>query len=238
MPYCSRCGVEVDDNIRSCPLCNSPIQYLDENNKPLTYYPKDIPTQQSQKREFHKGAFLLLMTIIAFIPIAINISADLLYNHAITWSPIPVFAILSAYGIIFIVTNLYKYPISLGFALFADLSLFLFSLAQVIPGDKSWFLPLGLPITSIVFLTILVMTLFIIYSKRKGFNLFGVILITAAVQTYFIDLFVSRFVSQINQISLSWSLFVVFSCIPISLFFFYLHYIKRVPLKFKRIFHL
>ena len=31
MPYCSRCGVEVDDYTDFCPLCEAPIQRLDEN---------------------------------------------------------------------------------------------------------------------------------------------------------------------------------------------------------------
>ena len=30
MPYCSRCGVEVDEGVPACPLCRAPIQRLDE----------------------------------------------------------------------------------------------------------------------------------------------------------------------------------------------------------------
>jgi len=30
MPYCSRCGVEVDEGTAACPLCATPIQSLDD----------------------------------------------------------------------------------------------------------------------------------------------------------------------------------------------------------------
>jgi len=33
MPYCSKCGVEVDDGIEKCPLCDLPIQYFQEDDK-------------------------------------------------------------------------------------------------------------------------------------------------------------------------------------------------------------
>jgi hypothetical protein len=32
MPYCSRCGVEVDDSVARCPLCDAPIQKFSEDD--------------------------------------------------------------------------------------------------------------------------------------------------------------------------------------------------------------
>ena len=34
LPYCSRCGVEIDFGIDNCPLCSIPIQkFEDDENK-------------------------------------------------------------------------------------------------------------------------------------------------------------------------------------------------------------
>lgn len=238
MPYCSRCGVEVEEKTVSCPLCDSPIQHLDSDNRPVSYYPKDVPPEWNDRRNFHRGAFTLFLSILFFIPIAITVTADLITNLSVTWSAIPVFSLISAWGMVFIITHLYRSPIALGFAIFADLALFLFAMAQIIPGGKEWFLPLGLSIAAVSFLAILILVLFFVFSATKGFNIIGAVMLTAAVLTFFIDLFVSRYLSETGEIALSWSLYVVFSCIPLSLFCFYLHYIKHLPLKFKRIFHL
>lgn len=237
MPYCSRCGVEVEENTVSCPLCSSPIQHLDKNNRPITYYPSDVPHEPGYKRRFHQGAFTLFISILFFIPIAVTLTSDLIHSGTITWSAIPAIALLASWGLFFIVIQLYNSPIALGIAFFADLALFLFALARLIPGGKEWFLPLGLSIAAVVFFTTLLMVLYILFTKSKGFNLIGAVLLAASIICFFIDLFVSRYLPPAGKIHLSWSYFVILSCPPLSLFFFYLHYFKKIPLKFKRIFH-
>ena len=41
MPYCSRCGIEVEDHVLKCPLCNLKIQHFDKPPETLKNFPDD-----------------------------------------------------------------------------------------------------------------------------------------------------------------------------------------------------
>ena len=44
MTYCSRCGVEVEERAQVCPLCEAPIQRLDEPREDPARYPDIVAT--------------------------------------------------------------------------------------------------------------------------------------------------------------------------------------------------
>ena len=62
MPYCAKCGVEVENGVKNCPLCKFPIPDIlsgeekkDENIQKLKIY-----TEKSFKREKIKFFILFL----------------------------------------------------------------------------------------------------------------------------------------------------------------------------------
>lgn len=44
MAYCPKCGVEVDNNVKNCPLCDFPIPDIGEEPKGEKRYPLAVNT--------------------------------------------------------------------------------------------------------------------------------------------------------------------------------------------------
>ncbi|MHA1367890.1 MAG: hypothetical protein ACTSP5_15990 [Candidatus Heimdallarchaeota archaeon] len=55
MPYCSRCGVEVEPNKEKCPLCDTKIQELeDEEEEYTSKYPEEIAEDETLPKRTSK----------------------------------------------------------------------------------------------------------------------------------------------------------------------------------------
>lgn len=64
MSYCVNCGVELDNNVESCPLCKTPVinpNKTEKTDKPLAY-PERIYLPKTANRRF--GAFVASMVIL------------------------------------------------------------------------------------------------------------------------------------------------------------------------------
>jgi uncharacterized membrane protein YvbJ len=88
MPYCSRCGIEVDDYVQICPLCRIPIQHT-ENDKdtgkrkfPFTHT-KEIKDSLSRKQKRHMTWGII--SLLVFIPIFVILAIRFLYADFFTW---------------------------------------------------------------------------------------------------------------------------------------------------------
>lgn len=91
MPYCVKCGVELDNKLKSCPLCNTPV-YLPE--EPDENSQKPYPDRTQRERTGYVNlvpskAFVYLMTFILIIPLIVCLMIDIRRNNTITWSFYP-----------------------------------------------------------------------------------------------------------------------------------------------------
>jgi hypothetical protein len=96
MAYCVKCGVELDQNLTSCPLCTTPV-YLPEDIEDGVQkrYPDRV--QKSQPKHINlvpSKAFVYLMTFIFVIPTIVCLMIDIRRYSTVTWSFYPVASLL------------------------------------------------------------------------------------------------------------------------------------------------
>lgn len=96
MPYCVKCGVELDSQLKSCPLCNTPV-YLPSEDNDGTHKPYPDRIQRPHTRYINlvpSKTFVYLMTFIFVIPFIICLMVDIRRNSGITWSFYPVSSLI------------------------------------------------------------------------------------------------------------------------------------------------
>lgn len=96
MPYCVKCGVELDSKLKSCPLCNTPV-YLpaEEDENSLKPYPNRMQREHARYVNLVPSkAFVYLMTFILIIPLIVCLMIDIRRNGTVTWSFYPVSSII------------------------------------------------------------------------------------------------------------------------------------------------
>lgn len=84
MPYCPKCGIETDINIKRCPLCNIDMPLINEDSKNHDYineYPLRFPVYKDKmignsldikKRTFYALTFFLSFKYTLFYIITDN----------------------------------------------------------------------------------------------------------------------------------------------------------------------
>lgn len=90
MAYCPRCGVQVEDRLDRCPLCDTSIPKEVRNDPAESTYPNDIvppkemyrPLTERQKRRLFRG----IVAFFALFPITLTVLLDLYRNGTVTWS--------------------------------------------------------------------------------------------------------------------------------------------------------
>lgn len=90
MAYCPRCGVQVEDRLDRCPLCDTsiPEEVRTDIEKPT--YPTDVippkemyrPLTDRERKRLYRG----ILAIFALFPIALTMLLDLYRNGSISWS--------------------------------------------------------------------------------------------------------------------------------------------------------
>jgi hypothetical protein len=238
MPYCSKCGVEVDDGVESCPLCGLPIQRFDEGGRPVFKpWPDQVINPDSAVlplRERVKMA-LEVATVFLGVSLAVLLLIDLLLDRGFSWSVYPAAAIVYLWLCLSMPVFLYGRP-WLVFSVLGPATIVFVFLMDAFDGRITWFLPYGLPVTVLAVGVLVAVAVLSVTAKRKGLNVAAFVFFGIAVLCAGIDAIVK--LNETGLFGLSWSVIVAFVLIPASLLLLYLHVriTKRVDLK--KVFHL
>lgn len=168
--YCIKCGVELADSEKKCPLCGTvvynPDSRQDETPGP---FPKDVQIHE----EFNRSGILFILTFIFIIPALLTLICDLSLNSDITWSGYCACSI----AFVYLVTTLPVWfrkpnPVIFVSADFIGGVLLLFYINQRAGGN--WFLTFALPVTcGIAVITIAVISLLKYIGKRGYLYIYG-----------------------------------------------------------------
>ena len=219
MPYCPKCGVEVEHGILKCPLCSFDIPEIPHEDEQMheelelkNYYTELHNLKKKSRRRAKQIAFIVI--IFGAIGAAFNNTMqDWLGNNRLTFSPY----VLSSIGVFIL------YLISIfGFIhgwkknlLFLSLgtTAFIFSIDFYSDG-LGWFLPLGLPICILTFG--LIFATAIIIRKLKPGKLYSISIISAAaaIEVILLELIIDI---SLHNIRLQWSLQALVPLVSISL---------------------
>ena len=161
--YCIKCGVELTDGQKKCPLCNTEVYHPDFVSEEGLLFPKsDTPPT-----EYNRIGIVFVISVLYFIAISVLLVCDLTVFKQMSWSRYVISALLLSYVVI-ILPLWFKNPNPVIFVPcdFAALAVFLWYLCFI--RDGGWFFTFAFPVT----LGICLITTTIITLKRyvrRGF---------------------------------------------------------------------
>ncbi len=92
MPYCVRCGVELQKDYKACPLCQTEV-ILPSDEEPgqgIISFPDHMPRRSRPTLNLVPShAFMVLMTFLIVVPILVTFFIDFTNNRGVTWSFYP-----------------------------------------------------------------------------------------------------------------------------------------------------
>lgn len=233
MSYCINCGVELDDELSSCPLCGFNIgnEEFTETAKESEFFPSDIITLHKKETGTHIWE---LSGIISFSGIVVCSIVDLVIMKRFTWSRYADTSILASWIILTLSLLAYRrYYIILPGLLLTILSvLFLFDLFS---PPINWFPGLGLPIAISLFIAVCIILLLWKFAHFKGFNILAFAFIVLSGFCLATEFFIDKFRSE--NVNIRWSAIVAVSILPIALVLLFVHYRMRKGNKLDSYFH-
>ncbi len=237
MPYCPKCGVEVDKKRKTCPLCHFIIPSVNEeeiNEKKETFpQVENIYIEEFNKRK-NIAFYTIEVILISILGIFMIISE--IYNVSFMS-----YFITSTFALIFYVFFFFNYLKKNWnyFGIFITTILLTYTISRFTESSL-WFFKFSLPIILITFIDILFIGF--LYNKFKAKNTFVynpvLFLIFISIISLGIDFIVSL-AMNFNRL-LSWSLIVCISTLPIALIMLGIHHktSEKVKESLKKRFHI
>lgn len=236
MPYCAKCGVEVENNVEGCPLCQFPIPDIEHYNEVHTKFP-DPENSYPLKMLAKKKKWLSIVTTVYFIIGSLLLFIDYNSNQLLEWSKYAVISLMASWVYVFLLFGFIKNFLANLFIFSVNTLALTLALDYVFDYELNWFYSLSMPI--VVMFTLLSMLFAFLFSKtrRKGINVVSFILLPASFYCIGTEAFISKYI--LGRVVLYWSIIVLIAALPISFLLLYLHYgiPEKYWVKLKRKFH-
>jgi hypothetical protein len=243
MPYCPECGVEVDSNIKNCPLCDIviPVLKVREQNRD---YQKVNPLKFPEPENFNKGYFIDLKRK-TFFAISSLFMINIFYLLGIQFLRLKIIPVLIFISLILLSLWIYLFCF-FGFVknrklllVIVILNSFLFTfLIDFFNKGPGWFIPVFVPSTILGSFIVMITAVIIRQKKKKSFSLLFYISIALSAFLIGIEGITSNYLN--NKITFSWSIIMSLEIITFSLLliFYYLKLPQRVISKLKKKLHI
>jgi hypothetical protein len=163
--YCVKCGVELADSEKKCPLCETPVRLPEGETIPKA--PRPYPSVEHPHEVFNPKGLMFILTVLSVIPILVTLVCDVQLDGGVTWSGYAAGGIALLY-ILFLLPFWFRKPNPVIFLPcdFAAIGLYLLYIDQMTNGG--WFLSFAFPVVgSIGLMTAAVVTLS--YYLHKGY---------------------------------------------------------------------
>ncbi len=168
--YCVKCGVELDDSQKVCPLCKTVAFHPDiRRGDGESLYPK----YSEPDIKYNPKGLLFIFTVLFSLPIIITLLIDLKINSSVTWSGYVIGSVVLAY-VMLILPFWFKKPNPVIFTpvSFAVIIAFLWFI-DFSTGGLSWFLGFGFPVAGIAGLILTAVITLCKYVRRGYLFIFG-----------------------------------------------------------------
>lgn len=233
MSYCTNCGVELDDDLVTCPLCGLTIgkETVVKTNEQSEYYPSDIILLHKEETRRHIWE---LSGIISFSGIAVCTIVDLVIHKSLTWSLYADTSVLASWICLTLILLAFRkyFLIFPGLLLTILTTLFLFDLFS---PSVNWFFGLGLPITVALFIAVVIIMLLWKVAHFRGFNILAIAFLVLSGFCIVTEVFIDKYVS--GRVDIRWSAIVAVSIFPIALVLLFVHYRMKKGKRLDSYFH-
>ena len=145
--YCIKCGVELADSEKRCPLCGTPVFHPDlPRNLTEPPYPAD---RRIRREDVNRSGILFVLTVVALLPAILVLLCDWRINGTIVWSGYAAGAV----GLLYVMIVLplwFRHPNPVIFVPvdFTAIGLYLLYIDFATGGH--WFLSFAFPVTGAI----------------------------------------------------------------------------------------
>lgn len=167
--YCVKCGVQLADTEKSCPLCATRVCHPDiqQPDAPPLY-----PESREKEKPINRWYIMLIVSILYLLPISICLVCDLSIGGGLSWSGY-VLGGMAIFYAAFLLPSWFKHPNPVIFVpvTFAVVALFLLYIDLHLSGG--WFLTFALPVTGYLALTVTALVTLTRYIRRGRLYIYG-----------------------------------------------------------------
>lgn len=182
--YCIKCGVELADSEKECPLCGT-VVFNPELSRPdgEPQYPR-MPAAHPEKVN-HSG-IMFVVTMLFLLPIVTTLLCDWQINGEIIWSGYAVGAVILLYTLV-VLPLWFRHPNPVIFIPidFAMTALYLLYINCATGGH--WFLSFALPVTAAAGLILTAAVTLLKYMRKGYLFIFGGTIILSGAYTVLVE---------------------------------------------------
>jgi hypothetical protein len=226
MKKCDKCGVLLDEGFDSCPLCTH-----DESmaNKPSQ--PGEV--LRASRKETVRYMWEL-SGVVCITGIVIILLLNLLFTGSINWSLYPVTSISWIWLTLTIIMFTNRWPFGMLLLLLAN-TLIMLIMFNIFSSTINWFVPVAMPVTTVLFILAGIVVWISNEAKYKGFNVLALALIAVNILCVTIEVFADLHIY--HMVSIRWSAVVSAGIIPVASVLMFLHYRLRRGRRLDSFFH-
>lgn len=232
MKICKACGVELDDDMQVCPLCDTSV-----SNDGSTLYnlkkSNEASAPEVKKRPLLHEILWQITAILLLSGIAATLVINLAIQGRITWSVYPVticLMLLSYVSLMSIWRAPITYRLAGGWLMSAMILLAIYVLA-----DVQWPLMLALPILFAVNMITFLLIFIVRILPRKGLNVFAIVILGIAILCIIIEGIITYNLE--NTLRLQWSAIVSACLLPVTATIIFMYFRTKNNNELKKIFH-
>ena len=144
--YCVKCGVELADSEKKCPLCGTPVFHPDIERKPAE---PPFPPDRRHAENVSRVGILFVLTVLFVLPAAICLLCDWRINGGIVWSGYAAGRIALLY-ILVLLPMWFRHPNPVIFVPVDFVAIGLYLLYIDLATGGHWFLSFAFPVTGAI----------------------------------------------------------------------------------------
>lgn len=230
--YCVKCGVELADTEKKCPLCLTPVYYPEAERDQEPLYPK---YQQQAEKVSPRGIMFILSFVFAVSALIILICDYRLGDH-MSWAGYAVGALSLAY-VMLVLPGWFErwHPTVFIPCDFLAICLYLFYVSYATGGG--WFFSFALPVCAGTALIIVPLVVLTRYLHHGHLYIWGGALIAIGAFTVLIDILVNA-VFLAGGFTLFWSVYPLTVFVLFGLMLIVIAIVKPFKESLKKIFAL
>lgn len=207
--YCVKCGVELKDSEKCCPLCLTPVFHPDierpQGEKPY-------PEYNSIDKKYNRRTLMLILTVVFGLVALITLLIDLRISGRVSWSGYVIGGVAVGYTA-FILPYWFRRanPVVFIPIVFAAITLFLLYISLSTKGG--WFLSFAFPVTAIAGAILTAVVALTKYLKKGYLFIYGGTIIAIGGFIVLIEMFTWL---TFNVRFIFWSLYPLICCVAIG----------------------
>lgn len=167
--YCIKCGVELADSEKCCPLCGTAVYHpdLDINHTPSLY-----PDVHDERKKVSKKGRIFVLSLLFLIPVIVLFLVDVNVTPSVTWSGVANLGIALLYATL-VLPLWFDRPnpvvfVPLDFALAGGYLLYIDAYV-----DGGWFLSFAFPVCGLFLIICTAATALFKYLRRGRLYIYG-----------------------------------------------------------------